>query len=244
MLQRFTGKIVHIDFGDCFEVDMKREKFPEKVPFRLTRMLIKVMEAGSIEGTYRATCEDVMAVLRGNKDSLMAVLQAFVYDPLVNWRLLTPSDAKGDHDDMKGGNTMVTKPMATVMAGGLNKSGLKKKGTKELEEVKEVPEGRESLTRKRDDSWIAREIRKESTNTNDDWEREVEAHFDDEQNRPIEILNQRALEVVDRIKKKLTGRDFKEHEVLNVVEQVNQLIRQATSHENVCQSFLGWCPFW
>lgn len=41
-----------------------------------------------IEGTYRKTCESVMAVLRHNKDSLMAVLEAFVYDPLLNWRLM------------------------------------------------------------------------------------------------------------------------------------------------------------
>ena len=29
-----------------------------------------------------------MKVLRDNKDSLMAVLEAFVYDPLLNWRLI------------------------------------------------------------------------------------------------------------------------------------------------------------
>ena len=34
------------------------------------------------------TCESVMRVLRENKDSLMAVLEAFVYDPLLNWRLI------------------------------------------------------------------------------------------------------------------------------------------------------------
>ena len=34
---RNSGKILHIDFGDCFEVAMTREKFPEKIPFRLTR---------------------------------------------------------------------------------------------------------------------------------------------------------------------------------------------------------------
>ena len=28
-----------------------------------------------------------MRVLRNNKDSVMAVLEAFVYDPLLNWRL-------------------------------------------------------------------------------------------------------------------------------------------------------------
>ena len=30
-----------------------------------------------------------MTVLRDNKESLMAVLEAFVYDPLINWRLMT-----------------------------------------------------------------------------------------------------------------------------------------------------------
>lgn len=44
MLCRESGKVVHIDFGDCFEVAMMREKFPEKVPFRLTRMIIAAME--------------------------------------------------------------------------------------------------------------------------------------------------------------------------------------------------------
>ena len=34
MLERTTGNIIHIDFGDCFEVAVHREKFPEKIPFR------------------------------------------------------------------------------------------------------------------------------------------------------------------------------------------------------------------
>ena len=88
MLDRFSGKVIHIDFGDCFEVAMHRDKFPEKIPFRLTRMLINAMEVSGIEGNFRITCENVMRVLRENKESLMAVLEAFVYDPLINWRLL------------------------------------------------------------------------------------------------------------------------------------------------------------
>ena len=32
---------------------MNREKFPEKVPFRLTRMMIKAMEVSGIEGNFR-----------------------------------------------------------------------------------------------------------------------------------------------------------------------------------------------
>ncbi len=96
MLDRYSGKVVHIDFGDCFEVAMHREKFPEKIPFRLTRMLINAMEVSGIEGNFRITCENVMRVLRTNKDSLMAVLEAFVHDPLINWRLFSTSSPKSD----------------------------------------------------------------------------------------------------------------------------------------------------
>ena len=63
MLDRKSGKVLHIDFGDCFEVAMQREKFPEKVPFRLTRMLVKAMEVSEIEGSFRLTCEKVRVIL-------------------------------------------------------------------------------------------------------------------------------------------------------------------------------------
>ncbi|PSR71034.1 hypothetical protein PHLCEN_2v13082 [Hermanssonia centrifuga] len=95
MLTKTTGKVVHIDFGDCFEVAMHREKFPERIPFRLTRMLTHAMEVSGIEGSFRNTCEISMKVLRDNKESLMAVLEAFVYDPLITWRLmLTEPDTR------------------------------------------------------------------------------------------------------------------------------------------------------
>ena len=47
-----------------------------------------VVEVTGIDGNYRMTCESVMRVLRAHKDSVMAVLEAFVYDPLLNWRLM------------------------------------------------------------------------------------------------------------------------------------------------------------
>ena len=57
MLDRLTGRILHIDFGDCFEVAMTREKFPEKIPFRLTRMLTNAMEVrGRGGGEGRGGC--------------------------------------------------------------------------------------------------------------------------------------------------------------------------------------------
>lgn len=46
-----------------------------QVPFRLTRMLVKAMEVSGIEGNFRSTCENVMQVLRSNKDSVMAMME-------------------------------------------------------------------------------------------------------------------------------------------------------------------------
>jgi FKBP12-rapamycin complex-associated protein len=46
------------------------------------------LKVSGIEGGFRNTCEITMHVLRDNKESLMAVLEAFVYDPLINWRLM------------------------------------------------------------------------------------------------------------------------------------------------------------
>ncbi|KAJ2361133.1 phosphatidylinositol kinase- protein kinase tor1, partial [Coemansia sp. RSA 2607] len=52
MMHTWTGKVVHIDFGDCFEIAAHRDKFPETVPFRLTRMFIMPMEVSTIEGLF------------------------------------------------------------------------------------------------------------------------------------------------------------------------------------------------
>ena len=49
-------------------------------------------------GNYRLTCEKVMSVLRENRDSLIAMLEAFVYDPLISWRLLYTDKVKKNKD--------------------------------------------------------------------------------------------------------------------------------------------------
>lgn len=184
MLDRHTGKVLHIDFGDCFEVAMHREKYPEKIPFRLTRMLINAMEVSGIEGTFKSTCESVMRVLRQNKESLMAVLEAFVYDPIINWRLLTHSP------DPSTKNMSINEQLSMN-----SRSPLVDRAAQES-----VPE----------------------------------------------ILNRRAIQVINRVSKKLTGKDFgsDDQPPLDVPEQVQRLIHQARSHENLCQCYIGWCPFW
>lgn len=89
--------------GDCFEVAQQRDKYPEKVPFRLTRMLIHAMEVCGIIGTFSKSCEVTMMVLRENRESLMAVLEAFVYDPLIAWRLTATNQPGGRVNEPGGG---------------------------------------------------------------------------------------------------------------------------------------------
>jgi FKBP12-rapamycin complex-associated protein len=52
------------------------------------------MEVSGIEGNFRFTCKNVMRVLREHRPSVMAMLEAFVYDPLINWRLLESTAVK------------------------------------------------------------------------------------------------------------------------------------------------------
>ena len=65
-----------------------------------------------------------------------------------------------------------------------------------------------------------------------------------EQKAQPEALNKKALSVINRVRDKLTGRDFNPDEKLAVPQQVDLLIKQATSRENLCQCYIGWCPFW
>ncbi|XP_021776173.1 serine/threonine-protein kinase TOR-like [Chenopodium quinoa] len=229
MLHRYSGKILHIDFGDCFEASMNREKFPEKVPFRLTRMLVKAMEVSGIEGTFRTTCENVMQVLRTNKDSVMAMMEAFVHDPLINWRLF-------NFNEVPQISTLASAHIPSAVNG-------------------EEPSSSNNL------SHPQRGVR----------EREL-LQAVNQLGDANEVLNERAVMVMARMSNKLTGRDFStvsastvagqgaadssktsnfaagdsrevEHG-LSVKLQVQKLIDQATSYENLCQNYVGWCPFW
>lgn len=59
-----------------------------------------------------------------------------------------------------------------------------------------------------------------------------------------EIQNERAVQVLNRVKEKLTGHDFKPDEELTYINQVDKLLIEATKLENLCQHYIGWCSFW
>jgi FKBP12-rapamycin complex-associated protein len=47
------------------------------------------------------------------------------------------------------------------------------------------------------------------------------------------------VQVINRVESKLRGTDFGEG-ILKVESQVQKLIEQATSHENLAQLYIGW----
>ena len=331
MLDQKSGRVLHIDFGDCFEVAMHRDKFPEKVPFRLTRMLIKAMEVCGVEGSFRSTCERTMGVLRDNRDSLVAMLEAFVYDPLISWRLLGQSPGAEEDDDeqqqqqqqQQGSNPNVSTQQAPprAMAATLPTPGTVLHGTireEDEDSAEEENEGdgddeRAKVTaqagagegeghQSQQDSMAimanpeqqamsaahARSLQMYNNMQNmaaafsasariasvtggdanraqategslarsrvdrSVRQREVlsllEGAAEDGTLANDEALNEKALKVIRRVQNKLAGTDFfgpdEIGDPLDVQDQVQKLIVEATSSENLCQLFIGWCAFW
>ena len=263
MLDRVTGKVVHIDFGDCFEVAMQREKYPERVPFRLTRMLTFAMEVSNIDGSYKISSEIVMRVIRDNKESLMAVLEAFVHDPLLNWRLgnraspvepsfrserrmslmIDPSNvaehvgpirAVATRGDSTGSlrSRRVASAAITAAANNHPAEAMTNGGAEYM------PEAGMALSQRNANPGGGQFAMAIGANIGG-----AGARDEGEGNNRNEI-NAQAVKVLERVKEKLTGRDFKPEVELGVEQQVARLIVQATNVENLCQHFIGWCSFW
>jgi len=225
MLDRVSGAVLHIDFGDCFEVAQQREKYPERVPFRLTRILVNAFEIGGIEGIFRSTCDKVMHLLRHNKDSLMAVLELFVYDPLLDWRRpnhQVPEGSMGDFQDA----------VTALKDLEVERSTHSEPGTM-LQVRRRTSSGPSSRGRSGPSSRrISGSSRSAST-------------FPSPAPSPGgSKVNEKAVDTIQRVQDKLLGRDFGSDAELEVLDQVQRLISSATSTSNLSVQFMGWCPYW
>jgi phosphatidylinositol kinase/protein kinase (PI-3 family) len=296
---------------------MNREKYPEKVPFRLTRMLIKAMEVSGIEGSYRSTCEDTMSVLRSSRDSLVAMLEAFVYDPLISWRLVDlspgrPSDNSGNkvleattsastspilsnrNDDGVlielggGGRSNSVAPIfedpeddqddaddatgtSNLDVGGMGPPGTGMVGHFRARSSSNATDRARSLQMYTNIQSMAANLSTESRIASITGEggaevaaaegsmarsrversmrqRELMSLLEGDEGAAHEVaLNEKALKVIRRVQTKLAGTDnsIDNSDVVDdVSDQVQRLIVQATSSENLCQLFVGWCSFW
>jgi FKBP12-rapamycin complex-associated protein len=53
------------------------------------------MEACKTDGIFKQTCEKIMKILRNNKESILVIIEAFRYDPLIGWKI-TSKEGKED----------------------------------------------------------------------------------------------------------------------------------------------------
>ncbi|TVY82181.1 Protein kinase rad3 [Lachnellula suecica] len=91
LFEEGNGGTFHVDFNCLFDKGLTFVK-PERVPFRLTHNMVDAMGMYGYEGPFRKSSELTLKLLRQHEETLMTILEAFVYDPTLD--LLKKPDKK------------------------------------------------------------------------------------------------------------------------------------------------------
>lgn len=83
LFEEGNGGTFHVDFNCLFDKGLTFAQ-PERVPFRLTHNMVDAMGVYGYEGPFRKSCELTLTLLRQHEDTLMTILEAFVYDPTLD----------------------------------------------------------------------------------------------------------------------------------------------------------------
>ena len=261
MIDRRTGFVQHIDFGDCFEVAQQRAQYPERIPFRLTRMLVNAMDISGVDGPYRWTCENTMRVMRKDPDSIIAILETFKHDPVIDDRATIASRKGAGGGDGGGGGRGGAEDVLMARLSGANRAG----SQSSMRSITEKPTPTATPTptpgsRKRLNS---------SRSTHSIYGQHTFATLSLHDQKLVYGVNtitaaliQHAQLSINKVHSKLLGHEFVEGAAaadttttttgggggaeggLEVKGQVSRLIAEATSSENLAQLFTGWCPYW
>ncbi|KAL8891174.1 MAG: hypothetical protein Q9215_001770 [Flavoplaca cf. flavocitrina] len=84
LFEEGNGGTFHVDFNCLFDKGLSFEK-PELVPFRLTHNMVDAFGAYGYEGPFRKSCELTLRILRQHEDTLMTILETFLYDPTTDF---------------------------------------------------------------------------------------------------------------------------------------------------------------
>lgn len=82
-LEEGSGGVFHVDFNCLFDKGLTFAK-PERVPFRLTHNMVAAMGVYGYEGPFRKSSELTLSILRQQEETLMTILEAFIYDPTLD----------------------------------------------------------------------------------------------------------------------------------------------------------------
>ena len=80
------GDVVHVDYNIAFDRGATLP-VPERVPFRLTPVIVSALGPFGVEGPFRLAAEAALAALRRRdaRDVLLGGLETFARDPLMEW---------------------------------------------------------------------------------------------------------------------------------------------------------------
>lgn len=240
LVDQLTWGALHIDFGDLFNVAQERSFLPEKVPFRLTRMMTNAFELasqGDLEtpgstGTFKQASLITMDVLRDSRSTLLAMLEAFLYDPLLSWT---------SSQNNPSGATKLEEAVRKAPKAGASLEELKSKiGLKDSSESTQSQQSKVKDLSIPEDSLHYGQLDNSLTSTclrTDSYMARVPS---------TEMTNSKALQVLTQIERKLVGlHNTNSEEPLSVSKQVQELIKEATNLQNLSQGYvLGWIPHW
>ncbi|KAJ4018241.1 serine/threonine-protein kinase M1 [Fusarium irregulare] len=94
-LEEGNGGVFHVDFNCLFDKGLTFAK-PERVPFRLTHNMVAAMGIYGYEGPFRKSCELTLSILRQQEETLMTILEAFIYDPTLDLQKEKRTHRRGD----------------------------------------------------------------------------------------------------------------------------------------------------
>lgn len=84
LLEEGNGGCFHVDFNCLFDKGLTFEK-PELVPFRMTHNVVDAFGVYGYDGPFRAAAELTLKTLKQYEDTLMTIMETFVYDPTTDF---------------------------------------------------------------------------------------------------------------------------------------------------------------
>lgn len=117
-LEEGNGGIFHVDFNCLFDKGLTFAK-PERVPFRLTHNMVAAMGIYGYEGPFRKSSELTLSILRQQEETLMTILEAFIYDPTLDLQKEKRSSSSSRRGDAAaaaaaGGGRVRLQPQSVV----------------------------------------------------------------------------------------------------------------------------------
>lgn len=226
LIDKITGKVIHIDFGDCFERAANRPFLPEVVPFRLTRMMVRALGPAGVDGLFKSSFINMSNVLRDNKRVLVMVLAIFVHEPLID-----PETFDEQETVQTPPVQAYHKPLPLPLPPSDAKNNAKKKFKKKNGDIVD------SMEEDENDYEIGQKKFLSTAATGSVIDKGRVYMVDD-------TNAQSSVEMRNRVRQKLNGNDFGDDVSLSVEDQATRLIHDATSIYNISKMYSGWCPFW